>query len=468
MPSAGLLMLALVALGLVLTGLPVFVVLIGVSVLFSALGLALGLFEPAILMALPPRLIGLLENDLLQALPLYVLMGVLLDRLPLADILFRGGTGLFRRTGAAPLLSAIGLGALIAPMNGSVGASVAILGKVVSPRLEASGVRPAQGLATICVASTFGVVVPPSLVLLLLGDAMMRAHTEALNASGVMARIVNTQDVFKGALLPAALFLVLSLVVAWVLGRTQPKREGERLTPSGRWLAGLTLLGLLALLGGVAAGYFYAVEAAAMGAFALLSAGLASGRLSLPVMGEVLNDTMATTGALFALFVGATSFTLVFRVFGTDRLLAEGIVLLPGGPTGAVMGVLVLLGLCSLVLDAFEIIFVIVPVIMPPLLILVPDVVWVSVLTLLVLQASFLLPPLGYAVMMARRTAPRFVSTAHLMRALAPFVAVQLLVLALVAVFPVLVHLTESAAKPPPLAAPVEEPQDNGKGLYEN
>ena len=468
MPSAGLFMLALVALGLVVTGLPVFVVLIGVSVLFSALGLILGLFEPAILMALPPRLIGLLENDLLQALPLYVLMGVLLDRLPLADILFRGGTGLFRRTGAAPLLSAIGLGALIAPMNGSVGASVAILGKVVSPRLEASGVKPAHGLATICVASTFGVVVPPSLVLLLLGDAMMRAHTEALNASGVMARIVNTQDVFKGALLPAALFLLLSLLVAWGLGRHQPQGKSEPLSRTGRWLAGLTLLGLLALLGGVAAGYFYAVEAAAMGAFALLTAGLASGRLGLSVMGEVLNDTMATTGALFALFVGATSFTLVFRVFGTDRLLAEGIALLPGGPTGAVLGVLVLLGLCSLVLDAFEIIFVIVPVIMPPLLILVPDVVWVSVLTLLVLQASFLLPPLGYAVMMARRTAPRFVSTGHLMQALAPFVAAQLLVLALVAAFPSLVHLTESAAKPPPVVMPVEEPQDNGKGLYEN
>ena len=467
MQAAGLAMLGLVALILMVTGLPVFVVLIGVSVLFAGLGLALGLFEPAILMALAPRLIGLLESDLLQALPLYVLMGVLLDRLPLAHILFRGGTELFRRSPAAPLLSAIGLGALIAPMNGSVGASVAILGKVVAPRLEESGVAPAQGLAAICVASTFGVVVPPSLVLLLLGDAMMRAHTEALNASGVMARIVNTQDVFKGALLPAGLFLLLSLAVGWAVGRNQPKREAERLTLAGRWVAGITLTCLLALLGGVAAGYFYAVEAAAMGAFALLAAGLASGRMGLPVMREVLNDTMATTGALFALFVGATSFTLVFRIFGTDRLLAEAISLLPGGATGAALGVLVLLGLCSLVLDAFEIIFVIVPVIMPPLLILVPDVVWVSVLTLLVLQASFLLPPLGYAVMMARRTAPRFVSTGHLMRALAPFVAAQLLVLALVAGFPVLVHLTESAPKPPPVV-PVEEPQDNGKGLYEN
>lgn len=166
MASAGFWMLALVGLGLVATGLPAFVVLIGVAVLFSALGVAGDFVSYHFLAAVPARITGLLESDILQALPLYVLMGALLNRLPLADILFRAGSQVFARTRAAPLLAAFGLGALLAPMSGSVGASVATLSRIVQPKLIARGVPRAQSLAVICVASTLGVVVPPSLVLI--------------------------------------------------------------------------------------------------------------------------------------------------------------------------------------------------------------------------------------------------------------------------------------------------------------
>jgi tripartite ATP-independent transporter DctM subunit len=440
METAGLWMLLAVAIVLLASGLPAYAVLMGVSALFAAVGLAVGALDYGLLTALPSRIIGLLETDLLQALPLYVFMGALLNRLPLADRLFRCGVAL----GGSPGTATLGLGALLAPMNGSVGASVAMLSRSVAPKLEARGVPAAESTALVCVASTLGVVIPPSLVLILLGDAMMRAHTEATNVTREMVRIVNTQDVFRGALAPAGLFLLLSLIVAWWLGRKQ-KTRGSTTRPSAtEWataiVAAIFVIGLLA---GVAAGYFYAVEAAAMGGTALLLFGLATGGLKGGVFGHVLRDTMAVSGALFALFVAATTFTLLFRAFGTDHLLDSWVKLVPGGATGAAITVLIVFALSAFVLDAFEIVFVIVPIVMPPVLTRAPDAVWISVLALLALQASFLVPPSGYAVMMARSQMQQKTAIGPLARALAPYIGAQLVVLALIVLVPRVAHLAE-------------------------
>ncbi len=444
MQSGGLWMLLAVAVALLATGLPAFAVLMGVSALFAAIGVAAGAIDFGLLTALPTRIVGLLETDLLQALPLYVFMGALLNRLPLADRLFRCGVALGSRSAAAPSLATLGLGTLLAPMNGSVGASVAMLSRSVAPKLETRGVPAAQSTALVCVSSTLGVVIPPSLVLILLGDAMMRAHTEATNVTKAMVRIVNTQDIFRGALGPAGLFLALSLLVAWWTGRDSAvKATGER-PSAGEWLtAAVAALFVIGLLAGVAAGYFYAVEAAAMGGTALLLFGWASGGLRAGVFGHVLRDTMAVSGALFALFVAATTFTLVFRTFGTDQLLDAWVKLVPGGATGAAITVLVVFALSAFVLDAFEIVFVIVPIVMPPVLTRAPDAIWISVLALLALQASFLIPPTGYAVMMARSQMRQKTTLAPLIRALAPFIAAQLVVLALVVAVPKLAHLAQ-------------------------
>src|SRR4029450_12293581 len=189
--------------------------------------------------------------------------------------LFRCGVALGnlggRHSGGAPALATLGLGALLAPMNGSVGASVAMLSRSVAPKLRAHGVPAAESTALVCVASTLGVVIPPSLVLILLGDAMMRTHTEAANVTKAMVRIVNTQDIFRGALVPAALFLALCLIVACVRGRrARPRAPAER-PRLEEWLtAAIAAVFVVGLLAGVAAGYFYAVEAAAMGGTALL------------------------------------------------------------------------------------------------------------------------------------------------------------------------------------------------------
>jgi tripartite ATP-independent transporter DctM subunit len=435
MPTAGLWMLAGLGVLLVATGLPAWIVVIGVALVFSVAGVALGALSLPLLTAIPARLIGLLESDLLQALPLYALMGALLNHLPLAEIVFRAGNRALRSTGAGGPLAGFGLGVLLAPMNGSVGASVATLTRVVQPRLDAEGMPAERSAALVCMVSTLGVVIPPSLVLILLGDAMMRAHTEALNLTGESVRVINTQDVFAGALIPAGLLLLLAVALTWWLARREPHAlpSPPRSPTMREWMvAVLTVSFVVALLGGVALGYLYAVEAAAAGGVALFVFGLATRTLTRDVLREVLRDTMAITGALFALLVAATVFTLVLRGYGTDRWIGATLSHLAWGEYPTLLLVLLVLALCALVLDAFEMIFVVVPVVMPPLLTLVHNVTWVAVLTLLILQASFLVPPFGYAVLMVRNRSRRPLSSNLLARALLPYLAAQLVVLALV------------------------------------
>jgi tripartite ATP-independent transporter DctM subunit len=444
MPGAGLLMLLAAALGMLLTGLPAYLVLMLTSVLGALAGWALGAIDPALLGALPSRVVGLLEQDLLQAVPLFVLVGALLDRLPVAALLYRCAWRIFGGSPAAPRLAALALGSLLAPMNGSVGASVSLLSRVVSPRLQEGGIGNADRVALVSVGSTLGVLLPPSLVLLLLGDALMSAHTQALNATGRAGRVINTQDLLRAALLPAALGVIAMLLVAWRQGRRRPRIEPPRISAREWALAGLTFATLLALLGGVAAGRFYAVEAAATGGLLLFVGGLASRQLTRERLREVLHDTLAISGSLLALFVAATTFTLLLRAFGTDRWITGSVLAWNPSPQAAIGGGLVAMLAFGLVLDAFELVFVVVPVLMPALLMRVDDAAWAGVLVLLALQTSFLLPPLGYAVMMANgRCGPR-PRVLELVGALTPYLALQLLLLALVLAVPRLAHALDA------------------------
>jgi TRAP-type mannitol/chloroaromatic compound transport system permease large subunit len=302
--------------------------------------------------------------------------------------------------------------------------------------------------ATIAVASTLGVVIPPSLVLILLGDAMLSAHTFAVNATGRVDRVINTQDVLRAAIVPAALFLLLSLAVGWY-SANRDKAGATAGTDLGRptWrdaiLTAATVTFLVLLLGGVAAGYIFAVEGAATGAFVLFTAGVLTRQINGKSLGPMLTESMATTGTLFAPLLAATTFTLVLRLLGTDKLIERWVAALPGGDivvAGAILGAIFV---AAFVLDAFEIIFVAVPILIPPLLIRVPDAVWVSTLVLLTLQASFLLPPVGYALMMTRGVLGSRVPPGTFARALATFMLVQALVLLLTLCFPRLVHLLE-------------------------
>jgi TRAP-type mannitol/chloroaromatic compound transport system permease large subunit len=225
-------------------------------------------------------------------------------------------------------------------------------------------------------------------------------------------------------------------------------------------LAAVALIALLALLGGVATGYFYAVEAAAMGAFTLLCAGFMTGLLRGVVLREFLHDAIAITGALFSLLIAATTFTLVLRLLGTDKLVNNLVAAIPGSDILAVAVVLAVIGLCAFVLDAFEIIFVIIPIVIPPLLIRVADARWVAVLVLLTLQSSFLLPPFGYALMMVRGATKNPAAFRPFLRALLPFLLAQWMLLIMVLLVPKIVHIGENVAhssRLPPAPVSTEE-----------
>jgi TRAP-type mannitol/chloroaromatic compound transport system permease large subunit len=461
MNTGGVWMLLALAALVVATGLPVWALLIGVASAACAVGLGLGVFDSGILSAAGPRIVNLLEHDLLQAMPLYVFIGVLLQRLAVADALFACALRLFRPLHGEAPLAALAVGTLIAPMNGSVASSSALLSRLVAPRLK--GMAPARAVSLISVAATIGVVVPPSLVLILLGDAMLRAHTEASNLPGFVLggqRIINTQDVFHAALLPAAAVLALWSIVAWWQQRRSTRDAGMPPLSAGQATAAvLTTLTIVLLLAGVFTGRLFAVEAAAAGGCLLAAITLVRGSLDRGQWREVLHDTLALSGALFALLVGATTFSLVFRVFGSDRWLADQVLASSWPPTATASGVLVLVALCAWVLDAFEMIFVVIPIVAPLLIVELGDAQQSAVLLLMVLQLSFLLPPMGYAVLMARSRSglPRVATTA-LLRALAPFIAAQLSVAALVFAWPGFAHLLDEAAV---VQAPGTTPMSN-------
>ncbi len=447
-PAAGMWMLLTLGLVILATGLPVWALLIAVSTLFATLGLATGAVDLQVLAVMPARLIGLLENDVLQALPLYVFVGLLLQRLAVASALFSVLARCFAPLGGGQALAALGLGALIAPMNGSVASSSALLARLVAPRLH--GMDAPRATALVSVAATIGVVVPPSLVLVLLGDAMLRAHTEASNLPGFVlgaARIINTQDVFRAALLPALVLLLLwALVARW---QSRGVASDVPQVPAGQTVAAvLSGAAIVLLLAGVFTGRLFAVEAAATGGVVLVLATLLTRALTWPQWKELLAETLALSGALMALLVGATVFSLVFRLLGTDRWLTEQLLASPLPPRATACAVLLMVGLCAWVLDAFEMIFVVIPIVAPPLIAMLGDAQQTAVLLLLVLQLSFLVPPMGYAVMTARARVGQALSARQLLVALLPFIAVQLVPMVAVFCAPALVHQLDPVAAP--------------------
>ncbi len=474
--STGLLMLLVLGVLTVTTGLPVWTLLIGVSSAFALAGLASGVMDVNILAAMPARVLGLLENDLLQALPLYVFVGMLLQRLTVADALFSALARLLNPLGAGQSLAALGVGTLVAPMNGSVASSAFLLTRLVTPRLKS--MEPGRAIALVSVAATIGVVIPPSLVLILLGDAMMRAHTEASNLPGfVMGQqhIINTQDVFHAALLPGlAILLLWALIARWQSRQVAWVPEPvSRTTYAVAGAAGGTIVLLLA---GVFTGKLLAVEAAATAGMLLVAAALLTRALTWPVWQEVLEQTLVLTGALMAMLIGATIFSLVFRLWGSDRWLAEQFLNTGWQPMPRALAVLAMVMACAWVLDAFEMIFVVIPILAPPLIAILGDAQQAAVVLLLVLQMSFLIPPMGYAVMMARIKASQKISLSRLLSAMAPFVLVQLIVVGAVLAQPQMVHLLDKPVSITPqtidneaeveaqMRAMSEPQQDSGNG----
>lgn len=464
MSAVGLLLLLIAAVGSLTTRLPLFVVLLLTSTIGAGVVWLDAPAQASILLALPQRISSLLESDLLQAIPLFAFMGLLLDRVPVISMTFRAGRGLFRNARATGAL-AVPVSAMLAPMNGSVGASAVALSRSLEPELLGAQVPAAQAQALIAVGSVLGVALPPSLVLILLGDAMMSAHTTALRASGRADRVLNTQDIFHGALIPALAFIVLCAILAYWRARPKARAEAGASFSARQTVIALAPVGaIVLLLAGVAVGYFYAVEAAAIGAVGVFALGLATNAIRLRDVEEIVAEAFAVTGSLFAMLVAATTFTLVLRCLGTDALIHQ---LIAGAPSPLVtlIASLALVALSAFAFDAIEIIYVVIPLIGPSLLERAPDARWASVLIILVLQLSFLTPPLGLAMLFARARSRAQAPLRDFLAALLPYVCALGVVFGLTAAFPAMVHPERLLAGEQAVKGDQVDPEEALKGL---
>ena len=417
----------------------------GVALLVAGLGMALGNFDPSFLEAFPNRIFGVMTNETLVAVPLFVFMGIMLERSRIAESLLEAVASLFGRKRGGLVVAVLLVGALLAASTGIVGATVVAMGLISLPTMLRNGYCPRLASGAICASGTLGQVIPPSIVLVLLGDQLGNAYQQSQLKQGIFApESVSVSDLFAGALLPGlglvALYLGYVLWVAW----RQPARAPALRDPARRSagdlakaiLPALALIGLV--LGSILAGIATASEAAAVGAVGATAFAALYGRLGLKRLFEVGTETVKVTAMVFAILVGAALFSLVFRGYGGDDLVHEVLTSLPGGKWGAVVAVMLLMFLLGFVIDFIEIIFVVVPIVGPVLLALGVDPVWLGVMMAINLQTSFLTPPFGFALFYLRGVAPPEVLTSDIYRGVVPFIGLQLLMLALVALFPAL------------------------------
>jgi tripartite ATP-independent transporter DctM subunit len=438
----GLLMLATLVV-LLTTGFPVAFTLMGTAVGFALLGNALGFFDAHWLSALALRLLGLMNDDLLQAVPVFIYLGVILQRTTLSTELLETMAGLFGKQAGGLGVSSIVLGVLLAPTTGVVGATVLTIGLLTLPSMLAAGYDRRFASGIVCCAGTLGTIIPPSIILIMLsGQMKLAAHDTVAPGGGSIS--VSFLQIFLGALLPGAILLCAYLAYAVGVALLAPRAapaipapQRPRLTLR-RVVVSLVLpLGLIGLmLASILSGRLYTVEAAAIGAIAITIYTLLRRELNWKRLGETVREVMRLSAVVFALMMGATTFTLVFRIMGGDATVTRLIAQVPGGLYGATLLVLALsLGLC-LLLDALEILLVVVPLTMPTLLALGGDPVWLAVMFAVTIQSGFMMPPSGFAICFLRSVAPAEVKTQEIYLGVVPLLAIQVTVLALLWTLP--------------------------------
>ncbi|MEW6444711.1 MAG: TRAP transporter large permease [Pseudomonadota bacterium] len=437
-----LLFLAVFA-GLML-GYPVAFTLAGVSLSVALLGHLLGAFDLSLLEALPNRLFGAMGSDTLLAVPLFILMGVILEKARIAEDLLGSLAGLAGQRPGSLAFAVLLVGALLAASTGIVGATVVTMGLLALPAMMQRGYDTRLACGTICAAGTLGQIIPPSIILVLLGDQLASAYSQAQIAQGIYApKTVSVGDLFAGALIPGLLLVVLyALYLGWVAWRHPARMPAETAGTASVPIAALLkalwppLLLIFAVLGSILGGIATAGEAAAVGASgALLLAGL-RGRLSRPVLGEAARATVRMTSMVFLILIGASVFSLVFRGFGGDEVVHAWLSSLPGGTIGAMIVVMLAMFLLGFMLDFIEIIFVVVPIVAPILLQMGIDPVWLGVMIAINLQTSFLTPPFGFALFYLRGAAPSQIATPEIYRGVLPFIGLQLAMLIILAFWP--------------------------------
>jgi tripartite ATP-independent transporter DctM subunit len=434
--------------GVLLLGYPVALSLGGTALAFAFIGEWFGLFDPAFISALPNRIYGVMTNETLIAVPLFVFMGVMLERSRVAENLLETMALLFGPMRGGLGISVTVVGMLLAASTGIVGATVVTMGLLSLPTMLRRNYSPSLAAGTICASGTLGQIIPPSIVLVLLGDVLSAAYQQAQLDMGVFSpETVSVGDLFVGALIPG--LLLVALYIGYMLGVALLRPDAAPAIPAAErprhdwrfWLRVVQVLlpplGLIvAVLGSILYGIATPTEAAAVGAVGALLLAATQGQLRLRTLGDVVRQTSIVTSMVFLIFIGAAIFSLVFRGLGGEEVVTHFLTSLPGGVVGAVALVMLVMFLLGFILDFIEITFVVVPIVGPVLLGMGLDPVWLGVMIAINLQTSFLTPPFGFSLFYLRGVAPPEVTTVQIYRGVAPFIVLQLLMLGALALFP--------------------------------
>ncbi|MCP4047045.1 MAG: TRAP transporter large permease subunit [Gammaproteobacteria bacterium] len=430
-----------------LAGFPVAFTLAGVALIFALLGIMTGTFDPAFLSAFPSRVFGIMSNQTLIAVPVFVFMGVMLERSKLADQLLQALAQLMRRVPGGLGLAVMLVGALMAASTGIVGATVVTMGLLSLPTMLRNNYDPAIATGTICAAGTLGQIIPPSIVLILLADVLSNAYQQAQLSMGIFSpETISVGELFAGALMPGLIlvsFYMLYLIVqAFFKPSVMPAVEVEM--EAGDEVTVLALLGLLAgplllivaVLGSILMGLATPTEAAAVGATGAMLLALKQKQLSVETLRAVVYQSARVSAMVFMILIGASLFSLVFRGYGGDEYVQSLLTNLPGGQVGALLIVMLALFLLGFILDFIEITYVVIPIVGPVLLAMGIDPVWLGVMIAINLQTSFLTPPFGFSLFYLRGVAPPEIPTTAIYRGVIPFIVIQLLMLGLLTLWP--------------------------------
>jgi tripartite ATP-independent transporter DctM subunit len=446
MEYMSLVMFAVVCLVLLL-GYPVAYSLAGTALLFAGFGILTGNFDSAYLHALPSRLYGIATNQTLIAVPLFVFMGVMLEKSRVAENLLTSMTQLFGKYRGGLAISVILVGALLAASTGIVGATVVTMGLLSLPTMLKRGYSPSFAAGSICATGTLGQIIPPSIALVLLGDVLSSAYQQAQLNMGIFSPdSVSVGDLFVGAIVPGmilvSLYLLYVLLVTWLQPHKVPLSEDAPAPISlGKLLAALIppLVLILLVLGSILGGFATPTEAAGVGAMGSIVLALLQKQLTFTKLQEVMLSTTQVTAMVFLILIGASIFSLVFRGYGGEELIEQLFDNLPGGTFAAVLLVMAVIFLLGFILDFIEITFVVVPLVAPVLLTMGIDPIWLGIMIAVNLQTSFLTPPFGFALFYLRGVAPPEVKTTQIYRGVLPFILIQILLLIAMAVWPNLV-----------------------------
>lgn len=411
---------------LLLTGYPVAFVLGAISLLFGSIYLGFDFFQ-----LLPFRIWGIMTNFTLLAVPLFVFMGVVLEKSGVAEQLLDTMGRVFGRIRGGLAISVVMVGALLAATTGVVGASVVTMTVIALPSMLKRGYAPSLASGTIAASGTLGQIIPPSIILILLGDVIG----------------VPVGELFIGAVVPGMMLIVAYILyigyVAWRHPHLAPAVQADNSELAALWISVLKsllppLLLIIAVLGSIFYGIASPTESAAVGALGALILAALHRRLTMPNLRDAMQKTARLTSMVFLIFIGATAFGLVFVGMGGDGLILDIFSGLPGGKWTFLIVSMLLIFILGFFLDFIEICFIVVPIIAPVAIHLGIDPLWFALLIAINLQTSFLTPPFGFSLFYLKASAPPTLKLMDIYIGITPFVAIQLVVLALIISFPVL------------------------------